>query len=66
MEFDQRKCHYQNFYTRCTKFVQKFGVTENKVIYFNRVNMYRKGFYIYCKEYEKLEKRQQCVVTCSM
>lgn len=48
------------------KLVQKFGVTENEVKYFNRVNMYRKGFYIYCKEYEKLKKRQQCVVTCSM
>lgn len=44
------------------KRVQKFGVTENEVKYFNRVNMYRKGFHIYCKEYEK----QQCVVTCSM
>lgn len=44
----------------------KFGNTEKEVNVFNRIDMYRKGFYVYSKEYERLQKRQQNVITCSL
>lgn len=37
----------------------KFGNTEKEVNVYNRIDMYRKGFYVYSKEYERLQKRQQ-------
>lgn len=40
----------------------KFGNTEKEVNVFNRIDMYRKGFYVYSKEYERLQKRQQNVI----
>lgn len=34
----------------------KFAITEKEVNVFNRIDMYRKGFYVYSKEYETLQK----------
>lgn len=44
----------------------KFAITEKEVNVFNRIDMYRKGFYVYSKEYERLQKRQQNVITCAL
>ena len=47
-------------------FACKFGIVEKEVKAFNRIDMYRKGFYVYSKEYKRLQKRQQNVVTCAI
>lgn len=44
----------------------KFGIIEKEVKVFSRIDMYRKGFYVYSKGYERLQKRQQNVVTCAI
>lgn len=41
----------------------KFGVHNVLVKCFYRINMYKKGFYVYGQAYDRLKKRQQNVVT---
>jgi hypothetical protein len=41
----------------------KFGVHNELVKCFYRINMYKKGFYVYGQEYERLKKRQQSVIS---
>lgn len=43
--------------------VLKCGVQNEMVKHFYRINMYKKGFYVYGDAYDRLKKRQQNVVT---
>ena len=43
--------------------VLKLGVRNDVVKEYFRINMYKKGFYVYGKSYSRLEKRQQHVIT---
>lgn len=45
------------------RLILKFGVRNSEVKEFLRVNMYKKGFYVYGSKYKRLEKRQQHIIT---
>jgi hypothetical protein len=42
----------------------KCGIRNTSVKCFERINMYKKGFYVYSKRYGTLQLRQQNVVAC--
>jgi len=44
----------------------KCGIMNTSVKCFERINMYKKGFYVYSKRYGTLQLRQQNVVTCKI
>lgn len=44
--------------------VLKCGIRNTLVKCFQRINMYKKGFYVYSQSYGRLQKRQQHIVTC--
>ncbi|KAK3085488.1 hypothetical protein FSP39_004118 [Pinctada imbricata] len=46
--------------------LMKYGVRDSNVKEFQRVNMYKKGFYVYASGYGRLQKRQQSIVTCKV
>lgn len=45
------------------RLVLKFGVRNTEVKEFLKINMYKKGFYVYGSNYSRLEKRQQHIIT---
>lgn len=45
------------------KLAKNFGIFNKTVKCFSKINMYKRGFYVYSREYTRLQKRQQNVVT---
>lgn len=43
---------------------RKCGVMNQNVKQFQKINMYKRGFYVYGARYGRLQKRQQHIVTC--